>query len=52
MWLLKFAIAWAVFRPLVKRNYRLRRQGKLPDEWYWADAYLLTWGKGRLHYGM
>jgi hypothetical protein len=29
---------------LVARNYQLREQGKLPDEWYWADAQLLSWG--------
>ena len=30
--------------PLVKRNYRLRAQGLLPDEWYWADMLLLKIG--------
>ena len=35
-----WAIAWVPFhyvlKPLIKRNYRLRRAGLLPDEWYWA----------------
>lgn len=26
-----------ILKPLIKRNYRLRAEGKLPDEWYWAD---------------
>jgi hypothetical protein len=29
---------------LVLRNYSLRQQGILSDEWYWADEKLLTWG--------
>ncbi len=33
-----------VLWPLVARNYRLRKQGKLPDEWYWADSILLNNG--------
>ena len=26
---------------LTKCNYSLRKQGKLPDEWYWADWELV-----------
>ncbi len=33
-----------VLIPLVVRNYRLREQGELPDEWYWADQVLVSWG--------
>lgn len=29
---------------LVRRNYSLRQIGLLPDEWYWADEKLLSWG--------
>jgi hypothetical protein len=37
-------IAKLVLAPLVKRNYRLRIEGLLLDEWYWADRLLLSWG--------
>lgn len=33
-----------VLRPLILRNYRLRAEGKLPDEWYWADSLAVSWG--------
>lgn len=33
-----------VLRPLIERNYRLRQEGKKPDEWYWADALAVRWG--------
>lgn len=29
---------------LVLRNYELRERGILPDEWYWADEIILSWG--------
>lgn len=29
---------------LVLRNYSMRQRGLLPDEWYWADEKLLSWG--------
>lgn len=29
---------------LVRRNLRLRKQHKLPDEWYWADLMLIKQG--------
>ena len=32
---------------LVRINYWLRARGKLPDEWYWADAELWTRMKER-----
>lgn len=41
---MKWIIAKLILYPLVYRNYRLRREGKLPDEWYWADAKLASWG--------
>jgi hypothetical protein len=35
---LLFAIPfYLILQPLILRNYRLREEGKLPDEWYWAD---------------
>lgn len=41
-------VRWIVFhfylKPLIKRNYRLRAQGVLPDEWYWADELAFSWG--------
>ncbi len=40
----KTMIAWLVLRPLLRRDYRLRREGKRPDRMYWADALALTWG--------
>ena len=40
----KAAVFWVVLRPLILRNYRLREQGKLPDEWYWADRRAFLWG--------
>ena len=30
--------------PFVLTNYSLRRQGILPDEWYWADKKIFAWG--------
>lgn len=30
--------------PLVAENYRQRRLGLLPDEWFWADQLLLELG--------
>jgi hypothetical protein len=39
------AAMWVVFKlvlaPLIRRNYKLREEGKLEDHWYWAD-YLAT----------
>ncbi len=35
-----------VLRLLVQRNYRLRADGRVPDEWYWADLALLERGIG------
>ncbi len=31
---------------LTKRNYKLRRDNKLPDKWYWADSELIRRGYG------
>jgi len=33
-----------ILKPLIKRNYRLRMEGKLPDEWYWADKIAVKFG--------
>jgi hypothetical protein len=30
--------------PLVRHNYRQRARGDLPDEWHWADRWLLDHG--------
>lgn len=35
--MLSAPLFYLVLRPLIVRNYRLRAEGKLPDEWYWAD---------------
>jgi hypothetical protein len=34
----------AVLRPLIRRNYRKRERGELPDRWYWADLLALRMG--------
>ncbi len=34
-----------ILKLLIKRNYRLRELGRLPDEWYWADIELMHRGK-------
>jgi hypothetical protein len=36
-----------VLRPLILRNYRLRRAGLRPDRWYWADLLAMRWGFAR-----
>ena len=39
-----------VLKPLIKRNYRLRylsavnKDGKYPDQWYWADYLAVIFG--------
>lgn len=33
-----------ILKPLIKRNYRLRAQGKLPDVMYWADQLAMEYG--------
>jgi hypothetical protein len=39
---------WLIFhmylKPLILENYALRRAGKLPDEWFWADRLGAEWG--------
>ena len=40
----RLVIYWLFLRPLIKRNYKLREQGLLPDEWYWADEMACNWG--------
>jgi len=34
----------ALLKCLVHRNLQLRKKGKLPDEWYWADVELMRRG--------
>jgi hypothetical protein len=29
---------------IVRRNYRARMRGELPDEWHWADRWLIDHG--------
>jgi hypothetical protein len=38
-------IFWMILRPLILRNYAMRAQGLLADEWYWADRLALSWGR-------
>lgn len=42
--LAKYLTFHLVLKPLIKRNYRLRKLGKLPDEWYWADNLAISCG--------
>lgn len=42
--MLRALIFIVVLRPLIRRNYRLRYEGRLPDRWYWADLVALRWG--------
>tara|TARA_R110000803_G_scaffold115793_4_gene184348 strand:+ start:5345 stop:5521 length:177 start_codon:yes stop_codon:yes gene_type:complete len=41
---LMFPVFILVLRPLIIRNYKLRRLGLLPDEWYWADSIACKYG--------
>ncbi len=41
---MKFIIFHLYLKPLIKENYRLRAEGKLPDEWFWADRLAYEWG--------
>lgn len=41
---LRAVIFYAVLRPLIVRNYKLRKQKVLPDQWYWADYLAASWG--------
>jgi hypothetical protein len=40
---MKYIIYHLILKPLIKRNYRLREEGLLPDEWYWADEIASNW---------
>jgi hypothetical protein len=42
--ILLWPIYMLVLRPLIKRNYKLREQGKIPDEWHWADLIAIEHG--------
>jgi len=35
---------YLVLRPLIKRNYKLRAEGVIPDKWYWADEVSIKLG--------
>ncbi len=45
-----YLIFHLILKPLIKRNYRLRRNSaikgdnKHPDEWYWADTVSVSHG--------
>lgn len=47
---LMFPVFHLILKPLIKRNYRLRKQsaisgdGKHPDVWYWADLLAVEYG--------
>jgi len=43
MWVIKRCIHKLILLPLIKRDYRLRAQGKRPDRWYWADLLAVRW---------
>lgn len=42
------ATPWLLFhlvlRPLILRDYRLRKERKRPDRWYWADKLAVRMG--------
>ena len=40
----------SLLRPLIRENYILRREGLLPDEWYWADVLALELGADYKYY--
>lgn len=44
---MKLLFANLILAPLVFINYRLRRQGKLHDQWYWADELIIKLGMMR-----
>lgn len=45
---MKKVLLWLVWvlilRGLIRRNYRLREEGVLSDEWYWADVLAMRYG--------
>jgi hypothetical protein len=42
--LLLFPVFHLLLKPLIKRNYKLRKAGKVPDAWCWADALAARYG--------
>lgn len=44
MRILMFFYFHLILKPLIKRNYKLRAKGILPDEWYWADLLAVEHG--------
>lgn len=41
---MKFLAFHLFLKPLIKANYRARAEGRLPDEWFWADEIACRWG--------
>jgi hypothetical protein len=41
---LMFFIFHLALKPLIKSNYRKRKEGLEPDEWYWADSLAVRYG--------
>lgn len=44
MRLLRWFIYWLWLHPIIINDYRLRMEGKRPDEWHWADELAVNWG--------
>lgn len=41
---MKWLMFCLVLRPIIRRDYRLRAEGKRPDAFHWADSLALRWG--------
>lgn len=41
---MKYLAFHLLLKPLIRRNYKLRAAGVLPDQWYWADKLACKWG--------
>lgn len=42
--LIMFFLFYLVLKPLIKENYKKRKAGLEPDEWYWADSLAVRYG--------
>jgi len=48
--IIMFLPFYLILKPLIKRNYKLRRKSaisedsKYPDVWYWADIIAVEYG--------
>ncbi len=40
----RFLVFYLVLRPLILENYKMRREGLVDDEWFWADEIGFRWG--------